>query len=173
MSKAHEGTLLDVELAFNKADSQYSGRVKQREAASAFTGKRHQCDHCGKLFRRYACLMTHRRTHTGEKPYKCGICDRAFSIASNLVRHGKMHNSVNLHECKLCGKTFAQYDRFLRHQVSYVHSTEEHAQNQLDELGELSPLPSVYQCELCYKAFCGLQYLIWHRQTHIAGVVLY
>ena len=63
-------------------------RVKQE-------GK-HPCTVCAKRFLRPSALLTHNRTHTGEKPYRCRYagCDRslpekAFSVLSNKTRHEK------------------------------------------------------------------------------------
>jgi hypothetical protein len=35
-----------------------------------------KCDVCGKTFIQAVEIQTHRRSHTGDKPYKCGVCGR-------------------------------------------------------------------------------------------------
>lgn len=45
------------------------------------------CDFCGRRFRMRQQMETHRRTHTGEKPYKCGKCAAAYTNAAALNYH--------------------------------------------------------------------------------------
>lgn len=52
------------------------------------------CDFCGRRFRMRQQMETHRRTHTGEKPYKCSKCDAAYTNAAALNYHKtKVHFS--------------------------------------------------------------------------------
>ncbi|KAJ2479804.1 hypothetical protein IWW56_002865 [Coemansia sp. RSA 2131] len=54
---------------------------------------RNVCNVCSRDFTRPSSLKTHKRSHTGEKPYKCNYpgCFKRFSVLSNQRRHSKLH----------------------------------------------------------------------------------
>ena len=72
--------------------------VNMRVRAPKTETKKHQCASCPKFFLRPSSLETHKRTHTGEKPFYCrllgcrrGVGGAGFNVRSNCVRHEKAH----------------------------------------------------------------------------------
>jgi hypothetical protein len=70
--------------------------------------KRHTCYDCPKAFLRPSALVTHIRSHTGEKPFVCPFksCHRSqpvkgFGVKSNMTRHVRtVHRNRNPQEDK-------------------------------------------------------------------------
>lgn len=77
--------------------------------------------------RKYACsfcpyttnvrtnVVTHERTHTGEKPYACGVCCRAFSQMSSLRAHQGIHSRQGSYQCAECGHACASRSSLAQH----------------------------------------------------------
>ncbi|KFM03757.1 Zinc finger protein 316, partial [Aptenodytes forsteri] len=45
------------------------------------------CAECGRGFCDRAALATHRRGHTGERPFACAECGKAFAGSAGLLVH--------------------------------------------------------------------------------------
>merc|ERR1739845_312878 len=67
-------------------------------------------------------MNTHKRIHTGDKPFKCEICEEAFISKFNLKRHRVVHTGEKLFECEICGKTFTMKDNLDKHRL--IHTGE-------------------------------------------------
>ncbi|OTB05882.1 hypothetical protein M426DRAFT_10325 [Hypoxylon sp. CI-4A] len=85
--------------------------------------KRYVCDveGCGKRCSQKTQLETHKRAHTGERPFKCTVpgCDQAFTQRGNLKTHSRRHTGEKPYRCELCGKAFAQRGNVKPHKLTH------------------------------------------------------
>ncbi|ROT39175.1 hypothetical protein SODALDRAFT_153648 [Sodiomyces alkalinus F11] len=88
--------------------------------------KRFHCpfDGCNKSFTQSTHLETHKRAHTGEKPYLCSWpgCERRFSQPGNLKTHYRLHTGERPFQCERCDSRFAQRGNLRAHMST--HSNE-------------------------------------------------
>lgn len=82
---------------------------------------RYTCDMCKKSFVQQSSLITHKRIHTGERPYHCKVCDNSYGDLSTFTKHKRTHSGEKPYTCGICYRKFSQSGNCLRHARS-VHA---------------------------------------------------
>ncbi|XP_016058596.1 PREDICTED: zinc finger protein 891 [Miniopterus natalensis] len=135
----------------NKNKTFCHSSLKQQEQSP--NGEKHECNQCGKPFKRTSNLILHKRSHMGEKQYECKECGKVFNDSSTLRRHVRTHTGEKPYECHQCGKAFSQKTSLKAHVRTHT--------------GE-----KPYECNHCGKCFGTSSYLIVHKRIH-TGEKLY
>ena len=105
------------------------------------------CETCGRAFRWHKDLVSHRRTHTGEKPYSCDICGKTFSRRDKLTNHTRTHDGIKAFSCPICLKSFSTPAYLWKHKLT--HKAEKR-----------------YLCEFCQRLFTRADNLRTHLRIH-------
>ncbi|KAK4097796.1 hypothetical protein N658DRAFT_433358 [Parathielavia hyrcaniae] len=95
---------------------------KIRRARSEAIGKPFSCgvSGCFKMFAWKSRLETHRRSHTGERPYACPHCERRFTQGINLKTHINRHLGERPYKCPECPSAFPQRSNLRVHVETHI-----------------------------------------------------
>ncbi|XP_053443558.1 zinc finger protein 891 [Nycticebus coucang] len=133
--------------ACSKNNKTFCHHLSLKQHEPAHTGDKHECNQCGKAFKRISNLIVHRKSHVDEKQYECKECGKVFGDSSTLRRHGRTHTGEKPYECNQCGKAFNQKTSLKAHVRTHT--------------GE-----KPYECSQCGKSFGTSSYLIVHKRIH-------
>ncbi|XP_017285118.1 zinc finger protein 709 [Kryptolebias marmoratus] len=133
------------------------------------------CEICGKTFQN---METHKRSHTGVRPFSCNVCGKSFPRDGALRRHKKIHNRKKPDACHICGQMFTENQLLQEHLKK--HEDKNANQSQEGDVGEdsealeqkantestLGEKSSSFCCKVCGDFFYSRGFLRKHAETH-------
>ena len=119
------------------------GRLESRRMET----KRRTCDLCGFSTSKASSFKSHKKIHTGEKPYQCTSCDYSCTKAGNLKTHSYTHTGEKPYQCGSCNFSTTESGKLKKH--SYTHTGEK-----------------LYQCSNCDYSCITASKLKRHMKIH-------
>jgi len=115
------------------------------------------CDECGKMYNDSSALVTHKRTHSGERPFLCPKCPTTFSAQRSLNRHlTSSHMDVKPFSCSHCHRSFGRKCHLRRHTLT---------QHQEDGISDSGQTRRLFSCRDCIEIFSTYSQLRSHKLT--------
>ncbi|XP_047033992.1 gastrula zinc finger protein XlCGF57.1-like [Helicoverpa zea] len=107
--------------------------------------RRYHCTSCSYSTPHSQTLVSHMRTHNGERPYTCE-CGKSFTQSASLAAHRKTHSTSTYFTCSLCGKQFKHAFTMKNHMR--VHEI------------------ASFSCNICFKSLKSKETLKAHMYRH-------
>ena len=76
----------------------------ESQATTTLAHIRHECKVCLKGFNTSSHLITHMKTHTGEKTFKCEQCSKIFRQSCHLTVHLRTNTGEKPFKCQTMAK---------------------------------------------------------------------
>lgn len=135
--------------------------ISSQHESPKYKPTQHICKECGHSVQYKSQLITHQRSHTGERPYACNfecdtgkICNKRFLISSHLKNHMLIHTGGEIYKCNVCG-----YGTVFKHNLTH------HIMTHL----EIKPFRCNFYNEdgkICKKSFITYYKLKIHMLKH-------
>ena len=149
--------------------------VLENLTSELYEERKHQCEVCGRAFSRSNTLTTHKRIHTGDRPFPCDLCGKSFRQLGNLTRHKLTHTSFKPHACPKCSKSFTRTSNLNNHLQAHTnykpfvcefcgkgfHQKVDMKIHRYTHTGE-----KPHKCYKCGRGFKQLTHLKYHMRTH-------
>lgn len=108
--------------------------------------RRYHCTSCTYSTPHSQTLVSHMRTHNGERPYSCSECSKSFTQSSSLAAHRKTHSTTTYFTCSLCGKQFKHAFTMKKHMRVHENAS--------------------FTCNICLKTLKSKETLRAHMHRH-------